>query len=118
MLTKKTVASSLSSRSQISDFKSAYFKRRLNFPIFLKMRKKIANIQDPYFRNFKYVPPILMTVLFYSVLSLSLQITVSFITRPGKKWIQDNLWYIVTLSLLAYNNLVSVFETFKGYSAF
>ena len=118
MLTKKRSLAPLSWRAQISDFKSAYCKRRLNFPIFLKMRKKIANIQDPYFRNFKCVPPILMTVLFYSVLSLSLQITVTFITRPEKKWIQDKLCFIITLSLLAYNNLVSVFETFKGYSAF
>ena len=41
------------------------------------MRKKIANIQDPYFSNFKCVPPILMTVLFYSVLSLSLSLSLS-----------------------------------------
>ena len=58
------------------------------------------------------------SIVLFCSLSLSLQITVSFLTRPGKKRIQDKLWYIVTLSLLAYNNLVSVFETFKGYSAF
>ena len=68
MLTKTTVASS----STLACFQIGVLQKTSKLSNVPENGKKIANIQDLYSGNFKCVPPILITVLFHSVLCLSL----------------------------------------------